>query len=79
MNYDIEIKRIVTKHIIYPNEHTNISKYHVVYGNKIKATQCSLSQKYMSLYGIQSLIYDVTNNKILTSKGFFCMEQRNIY
>ena len=23
----------------------------------------------MSLYGIQSLIYDVTNNKILTSKG----------
>lgn len=67
--YDIEIKRIVTKHIVYPNKTTNISKYPVIYGNHVKAIQCLLNQKYMSLDGIQSFIYDVTNNKILTSKG----------
>lgn len=67
--YDIEIKRIVTKHIIYPNKITNISKYPVIYGNRFKAIQCLLNQKYMSLDGVQSFIYDVTNNKILTSKG----------
>ncbi len=67
--YDIKIKRIVTKHIIYPNKPINISNYPVIYGNSIKSLECLLNQKYMSLDGIQSFIYDTTNNKILTSKG----------
>lgn len=69
--YDIEIKRIVTKHIIYPNKQTNISNYPVIYGNSIKSLVCLLNQKYMSLDGIQSFFYDTANNKILTSKGSF--------
>lgn len=69
--YDIEIKRIVTKHIIYPNKPTSISNYPVIYGNNIKVLECLLNQKYMSLDGIQSFFYDTTNNKFLTSKGSF--------
>ena len=34
--YDIKIKRIVTKHIIYPDVKKNITKYPVTYGNNIK-------------------------------------------
>ena len=52
--YDIEIKRKVTKRIIYPNVKSNISYYPVTYGNNIKITGCLLNQKYMSLDGIQS-------------------------
>ena len=67
--YDIKIKRIVTKYIIYPDKKTNISNYPVIYGNSIKSIECLLNQKYMSLDGIQSFLYDTTNNNILTSKG----------
>ena len=38
--YDVEIKQIVTKHIIYPNKPTNISNYPVIYGNNIKTIEC---------------------------------------
>ena len=69
--YDVEIKTIVKKHIIYPKQETNISYYPVIYGNNIKSISCLLNQKYMSLDGIQSFIYDSTNNQILTSKGSF--------
>lgn len=69
--YDIKIKRIVTKYIIYPNKSTNISNFPVIYGNNIKTIECLLNQKYMSLDGIQSFIYNATNNQILTSKGSF--------
>ena len=34
--YDIEIKRIVRKHMLYPDVQTNIKNYPVVYGNNIK-------------------------------------------
>ena len=34
--YDIKIKRIVTKHIIYLNTNKNITKCPVTYGNSIK-------------------------------------------
>ena len=69
--YDIEIKRKVTKYIIYPDTKKNITKYPVTYGNNIKILNCILGQKYMSLDGIQKLIYDTTNNNLLTSKGSF--------
>lgn len=39
--YDIKIKRIVTKHIIYPNIKKNITKYPVTYGNNIKILNCN--------------------------------------
>ncbi len=67
--YDIELKRIVKKHIIYPDKKINITKVPVTYGNNIKAIECLLNQKYMSLDGIQAFIYDTTNNVLKTSKG----------
>ena len=77
--YDIQIKRIVTKHIIYPDAKTNINYYPVTYGNNIKVIQCLLNQKYMSLDGIQSFLYDATNNQLLTSKGSFYAWNKEIY
>ena len=77
--YDIEIKRIVTKHVIYPDKPTNIENYPVIYGNNIKVIGCLLNQKYMSLDGIQSFLYDSTNNQILTSKGSLYAWNKEIY
>ena len=78
--YDIKIKRIVTKHIIYPDTKKNINKYPVTYGNNIKILNCILGQKYMSLDGIQKFIYDTTsNNNLLTSKGSFYSWNKEIY
>lgn len=77
--YDIEIKRIVTKHMIYPDTKSNISYYPVIYGNNIKVIECLLNQKYMSLDGIQSFMYDATGNQLLTSKGSFYSWNKDIY
>ena len=54
-----------------------IGIYHKL--NTIKTIECLLNQKYMSLDGIQSFIYDSTNNKILTSKGSFYSWNKDIY
>ena len=77
--YDIEIRRIVKKHIIYPDVQTNIKNYPVVYGNNIKVIECLLNQKYMSLDSVQSFLYDSTNNQLLTSKGSFYAWNKDIY
>ena len=77
--YDIEIKRKVTKHVIYPDVKSNINYYPVTYGNHIKVIECLLNQKYMSLDGIQSFMYDVTGNQLLTSKGSFYSWNKDIY
>ena len=77
--YDVEIKRIVTKHIIYPDKPTNIEKYPVIYGNNIKVIECLLNQRYMSLDGIQAFIYDATNNSLITSKGSLYSWSKEIY
>lgn len=77
--YDIKIKRIVTKHIIYPDKPLNISNYPVIYGNNIKAIVCLLNQRYMSLDGIQTFLYDTTNNQLLTSKGSFYVWSKEVY
>lgn len=77
--YDVEIKRIVRKHVIYSDKPTNISNYPVIYGENIKIIECLLNQKYMSLDGIQNFIYEATNNKILTSKGSLYMWNKEIY
>lgn len=77
--YDIEIKRKVTKYIIYPNVKKNITKYPVIYGNNIKILSSILGQKYMSLDGIQNFIYDSTNSNLLTSKGsIYSWNKKNI-
>ena len=57
----------------------NIEKYPVTYGNNIKVIECLLNQKYMSLDGVQSFMYDATNNNILTSKGSFYTWNKEIY
>lgn len=77
--YDIKIKRVVTKYIIYPSARKNITKYPVTYGNDIKILNCLLSQKYMSLDGIQNFIYDTTDNNLLTSKGSLYSWNKEIY
>lgn len=77
--YDIKIKKVVTKHIIYPNVRKGITKYPVIYGNGIKILNCLLNQKYMSLDGIQEFVYDTTNNNLLTSKGSFYSWNKEIY
>ena len=77
--YDIKLKRIVTKHIIYPNKPTNLTNYPVIYGNNIKVIECLLNHKYMSLDGIQSFIYDAASNNILTSKGSLYSWNKEIY
>ncbi len=77
--YDITIKRIVTKHVVYPDKPINISNYPVIYGNNIKVINCLLNQRYMSLDGIQAFLYDVTNNQMLTSKGSFYAWNKDIY
>ena len=76
--YDIELKRIVKKHIIYPNKNLNITKVPVIYGNNIKAIECLLGQKYMSLDGIQSFIYDTVGNNLKISKGSLYSWNNNI-
>lgn len=77
--YDIELKRKVIKHIIYPDVKSNISYYPVTYGNNIKIIGCLLNQKYMSIDGIQSFLYNVTGNQLLTSKGSFYSWNKVIY
>ena len=77
--YDIEIKRKVIKHIIYPNKAVQITRYPVIYGNNIKAYCCLLNQRYMSLDGIQSFFNDTTNNGLLPSKGSFYAWNKEIY
>lgn len=76
--YDIELKRIVKKHIIYPDKPLNIKKAPVIYGNNVKAINCLLNQKYMSLDGIQSFIYDTVGNHLKISKGSLCSWNDNI-
>lgn len=76
--YDIEIKRIVKKHIIYPDKSLNIRKIPVIYGNNVKAIECLLNQKYMSLDGIQAFIYDTVGNNLKISKGSLYSWNANI-
>ena len=77
--YDIKIKRIITKYIIYPDKKKNIKNYPVKYGNNIKAITCLLNHKYMSLDGIQAFINDGTGNKINPSKGSLYNWNKEIY
>lgn len=77
--YDVKLKKVVTKHIIYPNNPTNITNYPVIYGKNIKVIECLLNQKFMSLDGIQSFIFDATNNNIQTSKGSYYAWNKEIY
>lgn len=66
--YDIKIKRIVTKHIYYPNNSHEVKKP-VQYGNNIKILCNILNMKYMSLDGIKSFLSQITKGAINLSKG----------
>lgn len=65
--YDVKIIRTVIKHIIYPENATNIISSPVYYGNNIKSICNILGMKYMSIDGIKSFIWEAT--KINLSKG----------
>ena len=77
--YDIEIKRKVIKHLIYPSKKQNIKKLPVIYGNNIKVYNCILGQKYMSLDGIQNFFFETTNGCFLPSKGSLYSWNKEIY
>lgn len=76
--YDIEIKRKVIKHILYPNKPTNILKSPVSYGNNLKIICNLLGMKYMSMDGIKSFISEITNHKINLSKGSIYLWKEDI-
>ena len=76
--YDIEIKRKIIKHIIYPDISTNIISSPVYYGNNIRTICNILEMKYMSIDGIKSFIKEITNNKINISKGTIYTWNKNI-
>ena len=66
--YDIKIKRIVTKHIYYPETNKEVRKP-VIYGNNIKILSNMLNMRYMSLDGIKSFFNEITNGTVNPSKG----------
>ncbi len=66
--YDIKIKRIVTKHIYYPETNKEVRKP-VIYGNNIKVLSNMLNMRYMSLDGIKSFFNEITNGTVNPSKG----------
>lgn len=66
--YDIEIKRIVKKHIYYPENNFEIRKP-VIYGNNIKILSNMLNMRYMSFDGIKSFLSDITYGTVTPSKG----------
>lgn len=67
--YDVRIKRVLIKHITYPNKPTNILKSPVYYGNNIKVISNILGMKYMSMDGIKYFISEITKGKVNLSKG----------
>lgn len=67
--YDIRIKRVLIKHITYPNKPINILKSPVYYGNNIKVISNILGMKYMSMDGIKNFISEITKGKVNISKG----------
>ena len=67
--YDIQIKKVVIKHVYYPNEQTNIISSPVFYGNNVK-TLCSLLYMKGSSYdAIKAFIAEATDDSLNISKG----------
>lgn len=68
--YDLEIKRIVTKTLYYPNKEIIIPKGKPVsYGNNIKTLACLLNTNYMSYDAIAEVLNNITGNTINISKS----------
>lgn len=61
--YDIKIKKIVTKHIYYPETNNEVRKP-VIYGNNIKILSNMLNMIYMSLDSIKSFFNEITNGTV---------------
>jgi transposase-like protein len=67
--YDIQIKKIVIKHVYYPNTQKNIISSPVVYGNNIKSFSTLMYMKGSSYDAIKSLVNEFTDNVLNPSKG----------
>ncbi|MFA7157312.1 MAG: transposase [Bacilli bacterium] len=68
--YDLEIKRIVTKTLYYPNTELKVPKGKPVsYGENIKTIACLLNANYLSYDGITEMFNHLTNNTINVSKA----------
>ena len=68
--YDLEIKRIVTKTLYYPNTDINVPKGKPVsYGENMKTLGCLLNANYLSYDGIVQIFNHLTGNTINVSKA----------
>lgn len=68
--YDLEIKKVVTKTIYYPNKEITVTKGKIVsYGDNIKTLSCLLNANYLSYDGIVQIFNHLTNNTINISKA----------
>lgn len=66
---DIQIKKILIKHVYYPNEPQNISSSPVVYGETIKTLCALMYMKGSSFDAIKSCLNEITNHQFNPSKG----------
>jgi len=71
--YDIEIKRIIIKHITYPNEPTNSLKSPVIYGSNLKTICNILGMRYMSIDGVKAKLL---MEKLIYQKVLFIIGKR---
>jgi len=68
--YDLEIKRVVTKTLYYPNADIVVPRGKPVsYGENIKTLSCLLNANYLSYDGIVQIFNHLTGNTINVSKA----------
>ena len=66
---DVQIKRVLIKHVYYPDEPQNIKSSPVIYGNNIKTLSSLMYIKGSSMDAIKALLNEMTNNVLSPSKG----------
>lgn len=66
---DIQIKKVLIKHIYYPDSPKNIISSPVVYGENIKSLSALMYMKGASFDSIKALINESTNQALNPSKG----------
>ena len=67
--YDIQIKKVVIKHVYYPETPRNIITSPVLYGDNIKSISTLMYIKGSSFDTIRTLLSEFTDNKVNPSKG----------
>ena len=66
---DVQIKKVLIKHVYYPDEPQNIKSSPVIYGSNIKTLSSLMYIKGSSMDAIKALLDEMTNNVLSPSKG----------